>query len=678
MRILFFILLILPFYSLAQSVYPIRADSVRIYKQGGSAELIIENITRDTIGPIYNIGKGRTRFVKVRAITDSSFVIGLDTIVIRGAQGGGSGNNNSNTGSGYRLLNAGTQELRTLYAGFGLIYDSTTNAGGLTGKVDSANLPKSIFRAGDNTSLNYAPGNPDTITISSSGSNVNKIEFVSLTENATYQSDDLIGKEILSLSIEGDEVGSIARSSAYYTFNSTTGTISLTNGLFAEDDYVLILYKGGGEEDVGSSFTPDSLENVLAWYDFTNSSSLTFSSGRVSQVNDLSGNGNHATQGTFAGMPAWSASTGGYAFFDSARNCSITKTLSSPVSGNYTVYLVIRKPSTNAFVDGGEIVTLDDAGGSQGIGERNSSFYLGNAYSSYDGSTSIAHTANALHFNNYILLRYSIMSGGKANWHVNDEPASRVGYDGPGVGSDPVIDFIKFGQRAASPTNFYLKEALVIADTVDDGVDQQVWTYMKNKHTLPSRDYIMMIGDSHTFGYQSGTPQNKPCYINLMERTGLPVYNNGISGSKAYDPAAPSTATNLNNIISTWLAQGNPDKGYVVFCYGTNDTPSDVANPAWKASYKASIQACIDAGYPTNKLIICSPYRNTNASYQPQIDAAAVIAEEIADELGIKFADIRQAMIDAGLDINTVSGGDLIHGNDPIHDVGAATIQAQL
>jgi len=598
--------------------------------------------------------------------------------------GGGSGSTESvsNAGAGYQLVKPKTGNdypVKTIVPGTSVSLDSTANT--VTINVDTANIPKTVIRAGNNITLEYTepatPGNPDTVTIIASSA-VNKIEFISLAENAIYQNDDLIGKDILHLSIEGDEIGSLARTTAYYTFNATTGTISLTNGLFAADDYVLILYKDGTGEESASSFTPDSLSNVIAWYDFTDQSALTLNTGRVAQASDKSGNGNHVTQATFGEMPAWSAASGGYVFFDSARTSSLNKTLSTPVQSNYTIYLVIRKPSTNAFVNSAEIISTNNENGSHGIQEKNMPYYLNQAYSSFDGVANIAHTANSFHYNNYILLRYTIMSGNTANWHVNDEPNSRFGIFGPGVGDDPVIDFIRFGVRVGLPTNFYLKEAIVIADTVDDGVDIAMWNYMKNKHTLPSRDYIMMIGDSHTYGIQSGTNQNKPAYVNLMERTGIPVYNNGVNGSKAYDPSNPSEPLNLNNIKSTWLAQGNPSKGYVVFSYGTNDPPATVADPAWKASYKASIQAFIDAGYNPNKIIIWSPPYTTHPSYAPQVNASATIAAEIAAEMGIKFADVRQAMIDAGLDINTVVGGDDIHGDDAIHDVIAATIAAQL
>ncbi|MBO9729199.1 MAG: tail fiber domain-containing protein [Chitinophaga sp.] len=71
--------------SYAQNVYQIRADSVRIYSGCDTAELIIENHTQDTLGFLFNKGKGRTEFRKLRMkmLADNSLVIpGQDTVLL--------------------------------------------------------------------------------------------------------------------------------------------------------------------------------------------------------------------------------------------------------------------------------------------------------------------------------------------------------------------------------------------------------------------------------------------------------------------------------------------------------------------------------------------------------------------------------------------------------------------
>ena len=70
---------------MAQHVYQIRADSVRIYNVCDTAELIIENRTQDTLGFLFNKGKGRTEFRKLQLQTvggNAIAITGQDTITL--------------------------------------------------------------------------------------------------------------------------------------------------------------------------------------------------------------------------------------------------------------------------------------------------------------------------------------------------------------------------------------------------------------------------------------------------------------------------------------------------------------------------------------------------------------------------------------------------------------------
>ncbi|WP_143305112.1 pyocin knob domain-containing S74 family peptidase [Chitinophaga vietnamensis] len=84
---IFMIFLLAVKFSDAQKVYQIRADSVRIYNVCDTAELILENRTQNTIGFLYNKGKGRTEFrrLKLERIGSNSIAIaGQDTLNIQG------------------------------------------------------------------------------------------------------------------------------------------------------------------------------------------------------------------------------------------------------------------------------------------------------------------------------------------------------------------------------------------------------------------------------------------------------------------------------------------------------------------------------------------------------------------------------------------------------------------
>jgi len=68
--------------SFAQSVYQIRADTVKILKVGGSAELVLQNKTKDSLGYLLNLGNGKTEFRRAKKIDNSHISIGLDTFDI--------------------------------------------------------------------------------------------------------------------------------------------------------------------------------------------------------------------------------------------------------------------------------------------------------------------------------------------------------------------------------------------------------------------------------------------------------------------------------------------------------------------------------------------------------------------------------------------------------------------
>lgn len=66
----------------------LRFDTVRVMKQNGTCELYVINKTKDSLGLLTNVGGGLTQFKKSRSINDSTFVVGLDTITIRGTGSG--------------------------------------------------------------------------------------------------------------------------------------------------------------------------------------------------------------------------------------------------------------------------------------------------------------------------------------------------------------------------------------------------------------------------------------------------------------------------------------------------------------------------------------------------------------------------------------------------------------
>ncbi|MFC0773046.1 hypothetical protein [Terrimonas alba] len=87
-------LLLMALLSDAQYIHKIKADSVLITNDSCNAELNLENSTKDTLGFLYNKGKGRTEFRRgLIKLNDSLYLIGGDTLKLIGrAPASGSGN----------------------------------------------------------------------------------------------------------------------------------------------------------------------------------------------------------------------------------------------------------------------------------------------------------------------------------------------------------------------------------------------------------------------------------------------------------------------------------------------------------------------------------------------------------------------------------------------------------
>lgn len=78
------VLSLLSYVGLSQSVLFFRADTVKILKNGGTAELMLLNTTKDTLGLAMNAGGGRILFKRPYILNDSTLVIAGDTLTLRG------------------------------------------------------------------------------------------------------------------------------------------------------------------------------------------------------------------------------------------------------------------------------------------------------------------------------------------------------------------------------------------------------------------------------------------------------------------------------------------------------------------------------------------------------------------------------------------------------------------
>jgi hypothetical protein len=155
----------------SQSKYYIRGDSVYIEKVGGNGELILLNAGSVTQkgGVLYNTGGGRTAFKNSSALNDSTFIVGGDTIVIKGGVKGGSntnlataaltatGNHNHNWAQHYLSIDSASYFKVERFAPDGLFPAYGFNS---FIQMDST-INQYPFRA--HWSLGHADGSPDSV-----------------------------------------------------------------------------------------------------------------------------------------------------------------------------------------------------------------------------------------------------------------------------------------------------------------------------------------------------------------------------------------------------------------------------------------------------------------------------------------------------------------------------------
>lgn len=102
-----------------------------------------------------------------------------------------------------------------------------------------------------------------------------------------------------------------------------------------------------------SNFNPANISGLQLWLDASDAATITQAAGLVSQWNDKSGNGNHATQGTGANQPTTGTRTigGGNAIaFDGVDDqLELPSALYSITTGDSTLFVVFAKDDTRAL-----------------------------------------------------------------------------------------------------------------------------------------------------------------------------------------------------------------------------------------------------------------------------------------------------------------------------------------
>jgi len=107
-------------------------------------------------------------------------------------------------------------------------------------------------------------------------------------------------------------------------------------------------FRGGG--GVAAPLDPLTL-SPFAWFDASDTSSITSSGGNVSQWNDKSGNARHATQATGANQPVTASATMNglnVLQFNSLGGMTLPAAFQALPSTSHTVFIVSRETTTGA------------------------------------------------------------------------------------------------------------------------------------------------------------------------------------------------------------------------------------------------------------------------------------------------------------------------------------------
>jgi len=113
-------------------------------------------------------------------------------------------------------------------------------------------------------------------------------------------------------------------------------------------------------------FDPRSVPGLKIWYDVANTASMTFNGSTVSQINDLSGNGFHATQGTANNQPTYSATAADgrpRLAFDTTDSLASSATIADYILNPTTApaFTLVMACYSPLAVDSGSVIFGSDA-----------------------------------------------------------------------------------------------------------------------------------------------------------------------------------------------------------------------------------------------------------------------------------------------------------------------------
>lgn len=340
---------------------------------------------------------------------------------------------------------------------------------------------------------------------------------------------------------------------------------------------------------------------------------------------------------------------------------------SAPITGSpYSIYAVVRTPT---IITASPLIFTGTRSGATGfryVDSTSSYIYLG------EGAF-YARTHYDVQRTSWMLLCMRVQDNNTLWVEINDEPVAYFKQDAGGSTQTTILDFgtqyngIEIAELRLVPSILSESDNALVKETL---VSQYGLTMPTNK--------VMLFGDSHADGVQSGTGTGTPFRTNMLADTpGLSLVRNSANGKCAANNNGDGNFFEIASLyaLSKWSSYK------VVLCYGTNDCATATGGygwtswAAWKAQYKSDIQLFITAGWDPADICIMTPPYSTNAYVAGNLTTVKDLILEIGDELNLTVIDWWQLCLDDSHDINGL-GGDGIHGNNATHAYVRTALEA--
>jgi len=374
----------------------------------------------------------------------------------------------------------------------------------------------------------------------------------------------------------------------------------------------------------------------------------------ISQWNDLSRNGNNATQATNSFRPTYS---GGEVqmptqplFLDMANTIDLT---------TFSHYLVFRRPTQS---------TLAQVGSKS----ENTSYQLQNRLIKFqlNGGTNGLGTWQVGGEEYYQVI--SIRRDG-ANFKIKCVDRNLVNLLAPNITTYPFKFSRICGQLGSQSADLYIKAFCVSDQYFSDAIDSYIINYLLDKHNILSG-----IGQS-ILGFGDSITQSYPWLTYIGNDMAMPIKNAGITGTLC------SNVLGLpNSGQDRWPTDvvTRPYNDIVCILYGANDVAHTVSDTNFGIGLGAIVSGLISKGYNNRNIcVVSTPYQagGINAATLDLYNAKCV---NVASTYNTKYADILTAFRNGGGD-SLMQVGDASHlhpntttGSQLIADTVRASLQA--